>query len=65
MYSHLSKSRGSSQSGSLGQTELDELVSLLLEGQRDQSLLESDREGKELISRVVLIDPSLDLGEPG
>jgi hypothetical protein len=30
-----------------------------------ETLLEGNREGNEQVSRVVLVDPRLDLGEPG
>lgn len=37
---------------------------LLLVRHADQSLLESDRERDKLVSRVVLVDPSFDFGQP-
>ena len=52
------------QSG--GDAELLELLLLLL-GRRElgrEALLEGDGEGDERVSRVVLVDPCLDLGQP-
>lgn len=40
------------------------LCGLLLVRHGDETLLKRDGEGNKLVSRVVLVDPALDLGEP-
>jgi hypothetical protein len=61
----LGQSRGLTEPDGLCQTELLELLSLLLPREGDETLLEGDGEGEEEISGVVLVDPGLDLREPG
>lgn len=58
------ETRRRSKSRGLRKTQLLQLLTLLLKGEDDEALLEGDGEGEELVSRVVLVDPSLDLGEP-
>jgi hypothetical protein len=48
----------------LAHTQLLGLLNLLLVRHGHEPLLERDRERDERVSRVVLVDPSLDLGEP-
>lgn len=48
----------------LAQAELLALGLGLLLRQTDEALLESNRKGDESVSRVVLVDPRLDLGKP-
>lgn len=48
----------------LAEAKLLTLLSSLLVAHRDKTLLEGNREGNELVSRVVLVDPRLDLGQP-